>query len=122
MAHGASTGSSLPSFPRIDKEKTSTRYLVVSRTACLFSEQRVFLRDFLGTRLLFSERMSEVASTPSQEVPDLGTEDRREAGVPQVTLKGTIDRDKGVCCVCFLARGRNNYGGAVSMVEWHWCP
>ena len=56
-------GSSLPCFPRIDKEKTSTRYLVVSRAACLSSEQRVLLRNFIGTRLQFSERMSEVAST-----------------------------------------------------------
>jgi hypothetical protein len=31
---------------------------------------------------------------PSQEAPGLGTEARREASVPQDTLKGTIDRDK----------------------------
>ena len=63
MTHGTSTESFLPCFPRIDKEKTPTRYLVVSRAACLFNEQRVLLRDFLGTRLQFPERMSEVAST-----------------------------------------------------------
>jgi hypothetical protein len=50
-------------LPRLVKAKTSTHYLVVSRVACLFSEQRVLLRDFIGTRLQFSERMSEVAST-----------------------------------------------------------
>jgi hypothetical protein len=66
MTHGASTRASLPCFPRIDKEKTSTRYLVVSRAACLSSEQRVLLRDFIGTRLQFSEQMSEVASTPGR--------------------------------------------------------
>jgi hypothetical protein len=64
MTHGASTRASLLCFPRIDKEKTTTRYLVVSRAACLSSEQRVLLRDFIGTRLQFSEQMSGVASTP----------------------------------------------------------
>jgi hypothetical protein len=56
-------GVFLALFSSHDKEKTPTRYLVVSRAACLFNEQRVLLRDFLGTRLQFSERMSEVANT-----------------------------------------------------------
>jgi hypothetical protein len=56
MTHVASTGSSLPCSPRIDKEKTSTYYLVVSIAACLSSKQRCSFVIFLASTSNFLNR------------------------------------------------------------------
>jgi hypothetical protein len=41
---------------------------------------------------------------PSQEAPSLGTEVRREAGVPHDVLNCNSDRKKEAGCVCLLVQ------------------
>jgi len=56
------------------------------------------------SRFIFTPQVYHGRADPSQEAPGLGTQARREAGVPHDALICTIDRDKDAGRVCFLVQ------------------
>ena len=68
--------------------------------------QRMQWVRMVCTRSIFTQQVYHGRTDSSQEVPGLGTEARREAGVPHDALNGTSDREKDAGCVCFLVQER----------------
>lgn len=60
----------------------------------------------MGSRFIFTPKGYHGRADASQEALGLGTEARREAGVPHDALNGTIDRDMDADCVCLLVQER----------------
>jgi len=55
-------------------------------------------------RFICTQQVYHGRADASQEAPGLGTEARREAGVPHDALNGTRDREKDAGRVCFLVQ------------------